>query len=429
MATDLKPPAGIQSDPDGSDQRLLAPVEERRQLPEPPPTRRSKGHPGLVALALIALLGYGGYRWIEKKKADEAAAVAKKKAQPPPRVPVVAVAARKMDMPVYLTGLGSVTAYNTVTVKTRVDGQIVQIFFNEGDTVKQGDALIEIDPRPYQVQLLQAEGQLARDQSQLTNAKADLDRYQSLSDKGIIARQQRDTQASLVGQYEGGIKADEAAIENAKLQLTYCHITAPIGGRIGLRLVDIGNMAHASDATGLLVITQLQPIAALFTIPEDNLPSVMKPLAAGHRLTAEAFNRDGTTKIASGYLLTVDNQIDQSTGTSRLKAIFPNEDSSLFPNQFVNVRLQLGVNRGVVVMPVAALQRGPQGTFVYVVKQDQSVELRMIKPGLTQGSDMSVDSGLSPGELVVVEGADKLQQGTKVDLRQGQAAASRKPAV
>ena len=252
MATDLKPPAGIQSDPDGSDQRLLAPVEERRQLAEPPPTRRAKGHPGLVALALIALLGYGGYRWIEKKKADEAAAEAKKKAQPPPRVPVVAVAARKMDMPVYLTGLGSVTAYNTVTVKTRVDGQIVQIFFNEGDTVKQGEALIEIDPRPYQVQLLQAEGQLARDQSQLTNAKADLDRYQSLSDKGIIARQQRDTQASLVGQYEGGIKADEAAIENAKLQLTYCHITAPIGGRIGLRLVDIGNIAHASDATGLL---------------------------------------------------------------------------------------------------------------------------------------------------------------------------------
>ena len=381
-----------------------------------------------MALALIALLGYGGYRWIEKKKADEAAAAAKKKAQPP-KVPVVAVAARKMDMPVYLTGLGSVTAYNTVTVKTRVDGQIVQIFFNEGDTVKQGDALIEIDPQPYQVQLLQAEGQLARDQSQLTNAKADLDRYQSLSDKGIIARQQRDTQASLVGQYEGGIKADEAAIENAKLQLTYCHITAPIGGRIGLRLVDIGNMAHASDATGLLVITQLQPIAALFTIPEDNLPSVMKPLAAGHRLTAEAFNRDGTTKIASGYLLTVDNQIDQSTGTSRLKAIFPNEDSSLFPNQFVNVRLQLGVNRGVVVMPVAALQRGPQGTFVYVVKQDQSVELRMVKPGMTQGSDMSVDSGLSAGELVVVEGADELQQGTKVDLRQGQPAASRKPAV
>src|SRR5690349_581478 len=262
MATDLKPPTGIQSDPDGSDQRLLPPVEERRQLTEPPPTKRSKSHPGLVALALIALLGYGGYRWI-----------AKKKAQPPPRVPVVAVASRKTDMPVYLTGLGSVTAYNTVTVKTRVDGQIVQIFFKEGDSVKEGDALIEIDPRPYQVQLLQAQGQLARDQSQLTNAKADLDRYQSLSDKGIIARQQRDTRAALVGQYEGGIEADEAAIENAKLQLTYCHITAPIGGRIGLRLVDIGNMAHASDATGLLVITQLQPIAALFTIPEDNLPS------------------------------------------------------------------------------------------------------------------------------------------------------------
>jgi len=428
MATDLRTP-DLGTNHDGEPQKLLPAPEKEPLLLESKKEPRSSRVWGFVALLVIGLLGYGGYRFLEKKRADRAAVAAKKKSAAAARIPVAAAAARKADVPIYLTGLGSVAAYNTVTVKTRVDGQITRVYFKEGDTVKPGDPLVEIDPRPYQVQLLQAQGTLARDQSQLNNAKADEARYQSLADKGIISRQQNETQAALVGQYEGSLKSDEAAIENAKLQLTYCHITAPIGGRIGLRLVDIGNMAHASDPTGLLVITQLQPIAVLFTIPEDNLPAVMKPLSAGQKLTADAFNRDGTAKIASGYLLTMDNQIDQSTGTSKLKAIFPNTDNALFPNQFVNVRLQLGVNRGAVVMPVAALQRGPQGTFVYVVKPDQTIDLRPVKPGIMQGSDMTVESGLSPGDMVVVDGADKLQQGSKVDVRPRQPTANRKPAV
>lgn len=367
-------------------------------------------------LLVFAVLGCGGY-WLldksEKGQAPAAEAAGKTFSQ---GVPVVAVSARQGDVPVYLTGLGSVTAFNTVTVRSRVDGHLIRVAFQEGQFVHQGDLLAEIDPRPFQVQLAQAEGQLVRDSAQLKEARANLERYQELLAKQFISKQQFGDQASTVGQYEGAIKVDQALIDSAQLQLTYCRITAPISGRVGLRLVDVGNMVHASDQNGLVVITQVQPIAVLFTIPEDNLPSVLKKLRAGERLPVEAYDRAGQTQIATGSLLTVDNQIDPSTGTSRLKAVFPNQDEALFPNQFVNVRLLLDVRKEVVIVPVAAVQRGSQGMFAYVVKADQTVEVRPITVGPTVGNDAAIDDGLSPGELVVTDGVDKLRAGSKVQV-------------
>jgi len=361
---------------------------------------------------VLAVLSYGGYRLLETSRTANEPAV-----RPVTQgVPVSAVAVRQGDMPVYLTGLGSVTAFNTVTVKSRVDGQLIKVAFQEGQTVHVGDPLAEIDPRPFQVQLTQAEGQMARDAAQLQDAKRNLERYRELVAKQFIAKQQFDDQVATVAQYEGAVKVDQGLIDNAKLQLTYCHITAPLSGRVGLRLVDVGNIVHTSDQNGLVVITQVQPIAVLFTLPEDNLPPVLKKLNAGERLPVEAYDRAGQTKLATGSLLTVDNQIDQNTGTSRLKAIFQNEDHELFPNQFVNVRLLLDVEKEVGIIPIVALQRGPQGTFVYVVKADQTVEVRPVTVGPTEGNDAAIAAGLSPGELVVVEGADKLRAGSTVRM-------------
>ena len=258
---------------------------------------------------------------------------------------------------------------------------------------------------------------MARDVALLKDAKINLARNQQLLAKQLIAKQQVDDLAAAVGQYEGAIKVDQGLIDNARLQLTYCHITAPISGRVGLRLVDVGNMVHATDQTGLLVITQVQPIAVLFTIPEDNLPPILKKLQADERLPVEAYDRAGQTKIATGSLLTVDNQIDQSTGTTRLKAVLENQDNALFPNQFVNVRLLLDVRKAAVIAPVAAIQRGPQGTFVYVVKIDKTVEVRQITVGPTAGTDAVIEAGLSPAEMVVVDGVDKLRAGSTVQIK------------
>jgi multidrug efflux system membrane fusion protein len=293
----------------------------------------------------------------------------------------------------------------------------MQVHFQEGQTVKAGDVLAEIDPRPFEVQLAQAQGQMAKDQALLADARLDLQRYQVLYKQDSIAKQQLDTQASLVRQYEAAIAIDQSQIDNAKLQLTYCHITAPIGGRVGLRLVDPGNIVHATDTTGLVVITQLQPIAVLFAIPEDNLPGILAKLTAGERLSVEAYDRAQQRKLATGSLLTVDNQIDPTTGTVRLKAEFPNADSALFPNQFVNARLLLEVKRGVTLVPNAAIQRGAQDTFVYVVKTDQTVAMRPVTLGGSEGGTTAISAGLAPGETVVTDGADKLRDGAKVEAQ------------
>jgi multidrug efflux system membrane fusion protein len=337
----------------------------------------------------------------------------------PQAIPVGVATAEKRDVPVFLEGLGSVQAYNTVSLKSRVDGQIVEIAFKEGQYVKQGDLLLVIDPRPYQVQLEQAQAALARDQAQLKNAQLDYDRYQGLVKDGVIAQQQFDTQKALVNQLQGTMQTDQAAIDTAKLQLVYSRITSPVNGRIGLRLVDIGNMVHATDTNPLLVITQLQPIAVVFTLPEDVLPNVSQHMHGG-ALTVEAYSRDDATKIAAGKLLTIDNQIDQTTGTGKLKAIFENPDNALWPNQFVNAHLLLETRKGAIVVPAAAIQRGPQGSsFTYVVKSDKTVEVRPVKVAFTQANISAVDSGLSAGDMVVTDGQDKLQGGSRVDPHTG----------
>lgn len=390
-----------------------------------------------VWLLIFALIGYGCYRLysFEKNRKPDAAAGGRRGGGGPgglrPRsIPVSVAAAHRGDIPVYLQGLGNVTAFNTVTVKTRVDGQLNSINFHEGQFVNKGQLLAEVDPRPYQVALDQANGQLAqangtleKDQAALRDAQANYLRYQELFKSQIIAKQQLDTQLATADQVRGSITADQAtiagaqaAIDSAKLNLLYTKITAPISGRIGLKLVDVGNMIHASDATGLAVITQLQPISVLFSIPEEQLPPILTKLRQNAKLPTQAYDRDQTKKLADGTLLTVDNQIDATTGTSRLKAVFPNNDYALFPNQFVNVRLSLDTKKNVIIIPNAAVQRGPTGTFVYVVKEDSSVSVRPVKLGLSEAGDIAVDDGLQPGERVVTDGAEKLTEGMKVTI-------------
>ena len=340
----------------------------------------------------------------------------KAQAAAPHGISVAIAPVQRQDVPVYLSGLGSVTAFNTANIKSRVDGQIMQVLAREGQNVKQGALLVLIDSRPFQVQLEQMQAQFARDQAQLGDAKLNLDRYTSLIPSGSISQQQVDTQRALVHQLEGTVANDQAQIDNAKLQIVYCHITAPFNGRVGLRQVDPGNIVHASDTTPMLVLTQLQPIAVIFTLPEDVLQNVSQHMKKA-TLQVDAFSRDDQTKLASGKLLTIDNQIDQTTGTAKLKAVFDNTESQLWPNQFVNANLLLETRKNSTVVPTSAILRGPQGTFVYAVKSDKTVEVRPVTIALTQGNTTAVSSGLNPGDMVVTDGQDKLQSGSRVEPR------------
>lgn len=363
--------------------------------------------PAVIALLLIGLLVFRLRSAVNNQEAQ----AGKKSGLP---TPVVAVAARQGEVPVYLNGLGSVVPLNAVTVRSRVDGQLMAIHFREGQEVAKGGLLAEIDPRPFQVQLTQAEGQLIRDQELLRNARLDLTRYETLWSQDSIPKQQLDTQQALVRQYEGAVKIDRGQIDGAKLNLAYCRITAPVSGRVGLRQVDPGNMVRATDAGGLVMITQERPISVVFPLPEDNLPAVRRRMQGKTPLTVEAWDREMQQQLATGTLLTVDNQIDPTTGTVKFRAIFANGNNELFPNQFVNARLLVDIKRAAVIIPAAAVQRGPQKTFVFLLNPNQTVSMRPIKPGVVEGDDVTVEEGLAPGERVVVEGVERLRDGSRV---------------
>jgi multidrug efflux system membrane fusion protein len=390
----------------------------------PQPAQRSRwGRYVWLALGLLLLAGIA---WIIFRPHAQPVRQSRFALSGP--MPVVTATAVRGDMPVTLSALGTVTSLATVTVRTQINGQLIQIGFTEGQEVNKGDFLAEIDPRPYQAALDNAQGQLARDQAQLENAKRDLARFNRLVAENSIAQQQRDTQEALVKQLTGTVAADQAQVDNARVNLGYCHIVAPVSGRVGLRQVDQGNYVQVSDPNGIVVITQLKPISVIFTLPEDNLAAILKRVNAGAKLPVIAYDRSGTTKLATGTLTTFDNQIDTTTGTFKLRAQFDNADEALFPNQFVNVQVLVNTLSGATIVPNAAIQRGAPGTFVYIVKPDNTVAVQKVTLGPGDGTNVAVTEGLEPGQAVVVDGADKLRDGAKVTIPNAAAGAGPAPA-
>lgn len=399
---------------------LSAPLREHDHADEDAPARGApapdarSGRRSTLWLLLVLLVVAGLAAWVVLRAGHQPAATGRFQSTGP--MPVGTAKVDKGDMPVALSGLGTVTPLAMVTVKTQINGQLIDVAFKEGQLVAKGDVLAQIDPRPYQVALAQAEGQLAKDQALLKNAQLDLARYKTLVAQNSVARQTADTQAALVQQDLGTVQADQAQVDTQKLNLTYCRIVAPVSGRVGLRQVDPGNYVQTSDAGGIVVITQLQPISVIFTLPEDNLPAVLKRLNAGATLAATAFDRTGATKLGSGSLATVDNQIDPTTGTVKLRAVFDNPDQLLFPNQFVNIGLLVDTLHDTSIVPLAAIQRGAPGTFVYLVKPDDTVAAQPVKLGPGDTRNVAVIKGLTPGDAVVTDGADRLKDGAKVRL-------------
>lgn len=433
--------------------------EEQHHHPTPPAQRQNSASPApeepvgsgwrkwVVMLVIAGIVGAAVWK-IRANTHEQQVSDAQMEAAQDVPTPVQVEAVQQKTMPIYLTELGTVTAYNTVTIKTRVDGQLMRVNVNEGQAVRQGEMLVEIDPKPYQAALEQAQGQLAKDQAAAVNAKAEAARYTALQQAGVVSKESQQAQISTAGQAEGALVADRAAIEAAKVNLGYTRIVSPIDGVVGLRQVDAGNIVHAADTTGLIVVTQLKPISVIFTLPEDQLPEVLKKTRAGDKLVVEAYDRSETTHLASGRLLTVDNQIDTTTGTVKVKAVFDNNDNALFPNQFVNVRLILQEKRDAMVIAAAALQTGSQGNFVYLLKQGQPpldpieaknsalkaglpqpenskssyyVEARPVKVELTEGSQVILAAGLQPGDQIVIDGQEKLKNGSRVVPHQAMA--------
>ncbi len=411
-AEEVRPPPVVPAEPDE-----LPPADR------PLPPGRSSRLRGLLWLIILAAL-VAAVVWYVLHR--QQAAPAGRFATGGP-MPVGTATVQKGDMPITVAALGTVTPLAVVTVRTQLNGQLVEVAFQEGQMVNKGDFLAQIDPRPYQVALEQAEGQLAKDQAALANAELDLKRYQTLVAQNSVARQTRDTQIATVAQDRGVVQADQAAIDTQKLNLTYAHIVAPVSGRVGLRQVDAGNYVQTGDTNGLVVITQLQPISVIFTVPEDNLPAILAQLHADKTLGATAFDRSGTTKLETGQLATIDNQIDVTTGTVKLRAQFPNSNLNLFPNQFVNVQLHVDTLQNTAIVPSSAVQRGAPGTFVYLVKPDNTASVQVVTLGPSNGEQVAVIKGLDPGQVIVTDGADRLKDGAKIQVVQPAAQAPGQP--
>jgi membrane fusion protein, multidrug efflux system len=384
-----------------------APLVGTPQVTEP---RRRRRWPWIV----LALLVLGGVVWWTRQEVEPKQAAGGRNSAPMSIVPEVV---SKGDIGITINALGTVTSLATVTIRSQISGYLMKVDFKEGDDVKKGDLLAEIDPRPYEAALAQANGNLARDEALLKGAQVDLARYQGLAAQNAVPHQTLDTQVALVAQDQGTVEFDRAAVKSAQVNLQYCHITSPLDGRVGLRQVDQGNYVTPGDTNGLVVITQLKPISVLFTVPEDNLQAISKRLQAGAVLPATAYGRGGSNKIAEGALQTFDSQIDPTTGTIKLRAQFPNETLALYPNQFVNVGLLLDTHKDVTIMPTAGVQRGVPGTFVYLVNADNTVSVRKVVLGVTDGDRVEVSSGLVPGDRIVIDGADKLRDGAKINVR------------